>query len=95
MAWNDLPLGDAFQLLEPLSAPKPRGMVSSQPALGDAVDPLQMLAMASNEGKVVRLTFSLTWQWSLIKKNVPVSGMLICIPIRPSVWPGRWWRVIP
>lgn len=42
-----------------------------------------------------KLTFSITWQWSLMKKIVPLSGRLICMPIRPSVWPGKWCRVMP
>lgn len=32
----------------------------------------------------MQLTFSITWQWSLMNKNVPLSGMFICIPINPG-----------
>lgn len=28
--------------------------------------------------------FSMTWQWSEMKKNVPLFGRLICIPTRPE-----------
>jgi len=30
-----------------------------------------------------------------MKKIVPLSGRLICMPTKPSVWPGRWCSVIP
>lgn len=30
-----------------------------------------------------------------MKKIVPLSGRLICMPTRPSVWPGRWCSVMP
>jgi hypothetical protein len=82
-------------------------VVSREPALGNAVPPLRQRMMSDILSKTesvlkswlqcrdVGLTFSITWQWSLMKKMVPLSGRLICMPIRPSVWPGKWCRVMP
>lgn len=41
MAGNDLPLGDALEMLQPLRAPEPGGVVTCQPALRDPIAPLQ------------------------------------------------------
>ena len=44
MPGDNLPLRDPLQLLQPLRAPEPGRVVSSQPSLRDAVNPLSSLA---------------------------------------------------
>lgn len=90
MPRNYLSPGRSFQLLQALCTPEPCRVISSQPALWDSIAPLQMnhqSVILFSEAKYGRiLTFSMTWQWSLMNKNVPLSGMLICIPINPSCY---------
>lgn len=84
MTWDDLPPSRPFQLLESLSALEPRWMVPCQPPLWDPVTPLHISAINIEITKMMdKLTFSMTWQWSLMKRKVPLSAIFICIPIKP------------
>ena len=75
----------SFELLQSLRTPEPRWMVTSQPALRDAITPLKRSVLSGGRWELLfeRRTFSMTWQWSLMNRKVPLSCMLICIPIKP------------
>lgn len=83
MPRNYLPSRRPLQLLQSLGAPEPCWMVSCKPTLGNAVTPLGQPSILHPLGDGL-LAFSMTWQWSLIKRKVPLSGMLICMPINPG-----------
>ena len=80
---NHLSSGRSLQLFQALCAAEPSRMVSCQPTLWDAITPLNPTVSSAPLEKARILTFSITWQWSLMKRKVPLSGMLICIPINP------------
>lgn len=84
MARNDTTFGSCFQTLQPLGTREPGWMISGQPSLRNTITPVFDYLYRPCEhlfpkGRERRLT----WQWSLMNRNVPLSAMLICIPIRP------------
>ena len=83
MSRDDLSLRDAFEMLQSLSASEPGWMVSCQPTLRDAITPLGVVSDPPTKPKGI-LTFSMIWQWSEMKRKVPESGILICMPISPG-----------